>query len=227
MNETDEVRKQFSQYLNTLYAMAQRSGRTDLTPGKIEDKWLTLPIEEQRGILLLAQLHKFFSELKPRTREQQRMVIERDIPRKGVDSKFGLYTRKMADIFDQMQQEGDITGSWYISQSRKTPLEQDLDSSGVDWVVKRPDDTYILIQSGTRPGNARDKMRHLDRDYGLKFAAFRFIGTMPMLGGSKDLLSDTDLKNQVRSLLNTTRGFTEDVLASAFPPGFKGKFDRP
>ncbi len=216
--EPQRLQKKLAPYLDTLHKMAQQDLRfRDLTPAHIEATWMRLPNGEQRGILLLAQLQEFFWKLKPRTAEEQRAVIERDIPRKGPDSKFGEYTRKMVDLFEQMKKDGDIAGSWYISQSRKTQLEEDLDSSGVDWVVQKTDGVYVLVQSGTRPGDARDKMRHLDRDYGPKFAGFRFIGTMPMLDDAKNIPPDEELKRRVHNLLADTRGFTENVLASAFP----------
>lgn len=212
------LQKQLDQYLPTLHKMTQSDPRFRmLSPQDIQATWMTLPSGEQRGIILLAQLHQFFEKVQYRSPQEQKKIVERDINRKGKDSKFGEYTRKMVDIYDQMKDEGTIKDAWYISQGGKTELERDMDSSGVDWIIKRSDDTYVLIQSGTRPGDARDKMRHLDRDYGPKFAAFRFIGTMPMLDDTKQIPSDEVLKDRIRSLLQSTRGFTSNVLSSAFP----------
>ena len=227
--QNKDLLKQFDKYSHTLTVMAGNDERfKKLTPEDIRNSWLSIPMEEQRGILLLAQLQEFFWKLQSRRPEEERKIIDRDINRKGGDkSNFGKYVRRQMAIFEQMKQNGEILGSYYISQGGHTDLERDLDESGVDWILQRPQDrAFVLVQSGTRPGDARDKVRHFFQKFGEKFNLTPFIGTYPILDDAKNIPSDDVLKERIRATISptSTKGFTPNVISSAFPSTRLGKF---
>lgn len=216
--EEQRLDQQFQNYLPTLHRMTQNYPPMEhLTRQDIEWSWKQTPAVEKNGILLLAQFQEFFDQIhNKRSGADQEAVMSRDINRKR-NEYFKKYTERQHQACEELVDEGEFLGHWWISQTGKTQLERDLDESQIDKVIQRDDGNFVLIQYATRQGDARDKQRHLVRRYGPKFNGTQFIGIVTMREPSGGDWTMEELKNELVSVAYNTPGFGPNILASVFP----------